>query len=1150
MMRSSSSRCVQLLHLLFGLILSQPLCARQFIDTDVDDSALPKVPPGFEITVFAKEPLVRQACSMAFDAKGRLFVGMGPQYRNPTPETPGDSVVIFLDNDRDGTADTTKRFATGFNAIQGLAWHGRDLWVANSPDLTVVRDTDGDDEADEYTKLFTDLGNLEHGLHGLNWAPDGKLYMSKGNSKGLTQPGHVAPKAFRDLWGVTAPPGSPDFPAPTSYTKENYQHSYHAPDDDWGLCGGILRCDDGGHHLEIVARGFRNPWDITLDSGFNWLGTDNDQTQGDRVVMPFWGANFGWNHPWSSHWTDEPHAATAPVSGPMFEGSGTGLIFYDAPQFPPEYRGVYFINDWLSKTTYAWKPSWDGALQRPAGGSWTAFIEGGKSLFRPTDIEVGPDGALWILGWSKGYGAEWKDGQLTNEGRIFRVAWKGPTAQTIESAQLSKPLSELSVQELILDFASPIPVRRIDAQDELVRRGPIVKAELIARLNGSQLTEQQETWTVWALGRMVNYEPILEDFLDETLASPKTSLNLKIQAIRILAHRYITYGFQRELIASLEKALSHAEPRLRLAAVLAFQETKRTDDLSPLLAQTAVEPDATIYYAQWQTLRALLSTEQLQALLSDERSGVRRAAMLALFESNSISRETASKLSEQDSSSITRDLAKLWLAKTNDGVEQVVIRGKPLSNSPEPIVIATRAIPTILEETLPLLKNGNSQNGSILFHHPQGVGCFKCHSLSETKNGFGPNLSNIGQRSNERHIVQSILEPSAVITEGFNQTLVRLEDGTVYSGVLLNESGITLSLGLSTGEQVDIPKALIEQRQVSKSSAMPSTAELLSPQQVADLTAFLMSQQGKATTSSSPNNSAASQARFSFEAKQDQLNIQLDGIPIAEFVFRDDKILRPYFSNLQVAKDVRLTRNHPPIEGVDAMDHDTMHPGIWLGFGDINDNDFWRNKASIEFIRFPHTPIAEDEQLRFVTESHLISNEGKTICLLTSKYTLRSRPSGWSLIWDATFHTSASDVSWGDQEEMGFGARVATALTEKNGGLIRSSAGLKTAAGTWGKPADWCDYSGKLGDGSAGIQLMSSPNNFRTSWWHNRDYGVFVANPFGRQAMQQGDKSTVTIRPGETLRVVFGAVLHMGPNFDPEVEFKEFKLQSTAGAQE
>lgn len=156
-----------------------PVLARQGpgweFDRDVDRNALPAVPPGFEVSFFAREPLVRQPCAMAFDAQGRLCVGMGPQYRNPKPETPGDAVVLVLDDDRDGRADRVKTFAGGFNAIQGLAWHGRDPWVANSPDLTVVRDLDGDDVADEYVRIYTDLGNLEHGLHGLNWAPDGKL---------------------------------------------------------------------------------------------------------------------------------------------------------------------------------------------------------------------------------------------------------------------------------------------------------------------------------------------------------------------------------------------------------------------------------------------------------------------------------------------------------------------------------------------------------------------------------------------------------------------------------------------------------------------------------------------------------------------------------------------------------------------------------------------------------------------------------------------------------------------------------------------------------------------------------------------------------------------------------------------------------------
>jgi hypothetical protein len=186
-----------------------------FVDAGSDLKALPLAPEGFEVALWASEPLVSNPCAMAFDSKGRLFVGMGSQWRAPRPESPKDKVVLLEDLDGDGVAESMKVFAEGFNCVQSIAWRGRDLWVANSPDLTVVRDTDGDDVADEYVKVFTDLGNIEHCLHGLNWGPDGCLYMSKGNSKGISldgdapkEPGRVAPKAFRELWGYPGPEGA------------------------------------------------------------------------------------------------------------------------------------------------------------------------------------------------------------------------------------------------------------------------------------------------------------------------------------------------------------------------------------------------------------------------------------------------------------------------------------------------------------------------------------------------------------------------------------------------------------------------------------------------------------------------------------------------------------------------------------------------------------------------------------------------------------------------------------------------------------------------------------------------------------------------------------------------------------------------------
>ena len=247
----------------------------------------PIVSDDLEVKLFAREPLVRNPCAITFDAKGRLCVGMGPQYRTPKLETAGDSVWILLDKNHDGVAEDRKRFATGFNSIQGLAWKNGRLWVANAPDLTVVRDIDGDEVADEYIRLYTDLGNLEHGLHGLNWAPDGRLYMSKGNSKGLTQlPDRVAPKAFRELWGVQAA-DAPDFPAPKIFNAANYQKTYHDPADDWGREGGILRCDGDGKNLEIFSRGFRNPWDSVLTTASRGSAQTTTRRMATKSSPPF-----------------------------------------------------------------------------------------------------------------------------------------------------------------------------------------------------------------------------------------------------------------------------------------------------------------------------------------------------------------------------------------------------------------------------------------------------------------------------------------------------------------------------------------------------------------------------------------------------------------------------------------------------------------------------------------------------------------------------------------------------------------------------------------------------------------------------------------------------------------------------------------------
>ncbi|MBM4075768.1 MAG: hypothetical protein FJ267_09015, partial [Planctomycetes bacterium] len=98
-------------------------------------------------------------------------------------------------------------------------------------------------------------------------------------------------------------------------------------------------------------------------------------------------------------------------------------------------------------------------------------------------------------------------------------------------------------------------------------------------------------------------------------------------------------------------------------------------------------------------------------------------------------------------------------------------------------------------------------------------------------------------------------------------------------------------------------------------------------------------------------------AEVTFSKQDGSLNIEVDGKPFAIYVWNDPKTTRPYFKQVHAAGgEVQITRNHPPGLG-DIPDHETFHPGIWWGFGDVGGNDYWRMKAKIiggNFIEEPN----------------------------------------------------------------------------------------------------------------------------------------------------------------------------------------------------
>lgn len=620
---------------------------------------LPQAADQLKVELIAKEPLVRNPCAMAFDHHGRLFIGMGPQYRSPTPETPGDSVFLLTDTNGDGSFDSRKQFATGFNSIQGIAWHGNDLWIANAPELTIVRDKDGDDVADEYILLYTDLGNLEHGLHGLTWGPDGRMYMSKGNSKGHTRPGRVAPLPFRELWGVTAPDGSPDFPTPGVFTPETYKHSYHDPADDWGREGGVLVCDDMGENLEIVSRGFRNPWDIAFDDSFTFQGTDNDQNEGDRVFNPIFGSHYGWGHPWSAHWTGQDHLPTPPITGKVFHGSGTGITFCNSPALPEAFRGIWIFNDWFRRTTFFYRPTWDGAHLTPETDEWMELVTGESVLYKPTDIEVAPDGSIYILGWGTEYGLQADDdGNQINEGRIFRVSALTPTGEN-PVPTLSTERDRYSLDELISFFNSPINAVRVVAQEKLIDRGPATLSALHAKVNAGGLTTAEETWIVWAIGRIRDDR---DGKVAVMISNSELSLNTRIQAIRVLSHQARSDDAARVMPKSILFASDSEEPRLRFEAAQYCLRNPAIESDQVLINILSKEADEVVFYAAWQALRRAQTVESRLKLLSHPNGGVRCGAFLSLAEDRKLDGIQIRDFLADDDERVA-EVAVLWLAK-------------------------------------------------------------------------------------------------------------------------------------------------------------------------------------------------------------------------------------------------------------------------------------------------------------------------------------------------------------------------------------------------------------------------------------------------------------------------------------------------------
>lgn len=839
-----------------------------------------------EVTLWAASPLVYNPANMDIDHAGRVWTCEGMNYRRHEGRNPGgDRIMVLEDTDHDGTADKSHVFVQEpFLACPlGVAVFDNVVVVSNAPDLIVYTDVNRNQKfepgIDQREVLLTGFEQKQHdhGLHSLTAGPDGRWYFSNGNCGAL----------FTDKSGRTFRIGG-------AYLNNTY--TGQKSDDGHVYVGGFsASMDPDGKNVRILGFNYRNSLEQARTSFGDMFMNDNDDPPACRVSHLIEGGSFGFfsrdgRRTWradkrigqsipEAEWRqDDP--GSLPAGDVYGGGSPTGMAFYENGALGDRYRGLLLSCETGRNTVFGYFPKRDGAgfkLERFnfitsntsgvfkgsdfVGGSNNVSSER-QTFFRPSDVCVGPDGAVYVCDWFDQRTGGHQDLDETCSGAIYRIAPKGFKSST--------PKLDLeSMDGQLAALRSPAVNTRHVGFSRLKARGSEA-VEAVAKLlkDENPYLAARAVWLLAQLGeegrakvlpwldakdgarRLVAFRALRAAGIDPTdmpLSALAVSNNPAVRsevavslrdadarkAVPILVEIAKRYdGKDRSYLEAWGIGCAGKEEPVWqvISTALGGDPLKWSDKLASLTWR--LHPKAAIPALRTRLLAASLTPPQrklaMESLAFIPDSGAAHAMLAAAKDKTSpISADALWWVIKRS----TDEWATFGLA--GELKKQGVFdpdRAKLMSIVTPPPTPADK-IPSTAEV---LKLAGNAKNGASI-----ATRCVMCHEVNGQGVEFGPALTGWGKSQPSEVIAEALLNPSKDIAHGYDGQEIVTKDGVTIHGMVLSEGDILIVRSIG-GQTQFVPKSRIKSRRPLDHSLMISATQLgMTPQDVADVVAFL-----------------------------------------------------------------------------------------------------------------------------------------------------------------------------------------------------------------------------------------------------------------------------------------------------------------------